>query len=175
MNLAENFDEIVIRHAPVKKWIVGAILIFTFGIFIVWVIRYVFVNSRDFFTALFEALPTFLIAAAFAWILFKSQTIHAPLITVAVNLRAESVKITRRRFYGKEEARYYFYQIEKFKSYKGKANFSPMYFLALILVNQKTIKLNIPVGGDKQNTIKLIKKLNKFIKSERLLKKQTSD
>jgi hypothetical protein len=172
MKLFENSDEIIIRHVPVKKWIVGTILTFIFGIFIFWLIYYVFVSSRDFILALLETLPILFIAAAVAWILFKVETVHAPLITVIVNQKAGSVSVIHQRFYGKKETRYYFYQIQKFKSYKSKANFSPMYFLALILANQKTFELNIPVGSDKQNTIKLVKKLNKFIKYKRLSKER---
>jgi hypothetical protein len=89
--------------------------------------------------------------------------ICAPQMNVTVSQKTKSVDIVSRRIYGVETKRHFFYQIQKFKSYKGKARFAPTYALALIRANRKIIKLKIPTGN-KNETIKLVKKLNKFVK-----------
>jgi hypothetical protein len=43
----------------------------------------------------------------------------------------------------------------------------------LVLANQKTLKLKIPISGDKKETIKFVKKLNKFVKSHAFAKENT--
>lgn len=174
MKLTENSDEISIRHIPVGKWITGGALIFIFSVFSIWFIRSAIFSSSNSFEAGAESwhktLPLLISAAVVILIailgISLNSMIFAPLMTVTISRKTKSIDILYQRFYGNDAKRYYFHQIEKFKSYKGAVNFSSRYFLALILANQKKIKLSIPIGGDKQETIKLIKKLNKFMKSK---------
>jgi hypothetical protein len=174
MQLIENPDEIVIRHAPIAQWISGGILAFIFGGFCLWLLFFSGFNLRDFLTHgavdFLEMLSViaFIIICSLAILLeFKLiSMICAPTITVIISHKTKSVDVLNRRFYGSQTKRFYFTQIQKFKSYKGKLNFSSQYFLALVLANKKVLKLKIMIGADKQNTIKLVKKLNKFVKSE---------
>jgi hypothetical protein len=174
MKVTENSDEIIIRHVPVAKWISGGILAFIFGGFCLWLIFSAIINPRSFLKVetdeLIEFLPILFFIAASALAVFIEfkliSMICAPLVTVAVSQKLKSVNILTRRIYGAKTERYFFHQIQKFKSYKSKVDFSSRYFLALVLVNQKAIKLKIPIS-DKQNTIKLVKKLNKFIKVQK--------
>lgn len=177
MKLSENSDEIVIRHVPVAQWILGGFLAFVFGGFCIWLVFSATLNPRIALKVetgeLLEFLPILVfIAASVLAVLFELKLISmicAPLATVIVSKETKSVDIMRRRIYSSKAERFYFHQIEKFKSYKGKVNFSSKYFLALVLVNRKVIKLKIPVYSDKQKTIKLIKKLNKFVKSSEIV------
>ena len=164
MKLAENSDEIIIRHVPFGKWIIGGILIFIFSLFSIWFIYSAIFSSSD----SLGLLPVIIFAATVILIVVfdisLNSMIFAPLRIVTISEKMKSIDIVHQRFYGTEAKRYYFHQIEKFKSYKGTVNFSSRYFLALILANRKVIKLRIPIGDNKQETIKLIKKLNKFMK-----------
>jgi hypothetical protein len=178
MKLTENSYEIVVRHVPIKKWITGGTLIFVCGVLCFWFIYSAMLNSESFFepsTKLFLGLLPFLIFAA-AVILISvfdislSSMIFAPLTTVTISEKTKSVDIIYQRFYGNKVKRHFFHNVEKFKSYKGTVNFSSKYFLALVLVNHKIIKLKIPIGKDKQEIIKLIKKLNKFMNPKDLQK-----
>jgi len=178
MQLTENSDEISIRHIPVGKWIIGGALIFIFSVFSIWFIFSAIFSSSNSFEAgtesLIKILPLLIFGASIILITVFGISLHsmifAPLTTVTISRKTESIDILYQRFYGKNAKRYYFHQIEKFKSYKGAVNFSSRYFLALILANHKQIKLSIPIGKDKQHTIKLIKRLNKFIKPKGLQK-----
>jgi hypothetical protein len=172
MKLRKSPDEIIINHIPIGKWIVGGIFTFIFSGFCLWHLSIALSTPQWFFSTApkdwLEMFPlmifvvTLVLIAVFE-ISFLSM-ICAPLTTVCINKQTKSIDIIRRRFYGSKTERFYFHQIQKFKSYKAKLNFSSKYFLALVLANQKTIKLKIPINGDKRNTIKLVKTLNKFIK-----------
>lgn len=85
--------------------------------------------------------------------------ICAPLVIITISQKTNGLDILRQRFYGSETERFYFFQIQKFKLYKSKVNFSSKYFPTLVLADKKTVELKIPVGGDKQTTIKLFKRL----------------
>ena len=178
MKLSENFDEIVIRHIPTEKWITGGTLIFVFGGFCIWLIYSVIFDAGSSFESSTRLglglLPILIFAAPVILIsvfdISLNSMIFAPLTTVTISGKTKSVDILYQRFYGNKVKRHFFHNVEKFKSYKGTMNFSSRYFLALVLVNRKTIKLKIPIGTDKRDIIKLIKKLNKFMKSKGLQK-----
>lgn len=167
MKVSENSDEIIIRHVPVEQWIIGGFLTF---IFVVVCLVLTF-SSYSFFDGLLGAfIAIVFVVCIFGLKLFSM--ISAPLATVSVSQKTKSVDILNRRFYGSQKKRFYFNQIGKFKSYKPKLNFSSEYFLALVLANQKTLKLKIAIGDDKQETVKFIKKLNKFVKAQAAAEKE---
>lgn len=178
MKLTENSDEIIIRHLPIGKWITGGTIIFVFGSFCIWLIYFATSGSESFFEPSTKLglglLPILILAAAIILIavldISVGSMIFAPLTTVTISERTKSVDVLYQRFYGGKLKRHFFHNVEKFKSYKGTVNFSSRYFLALVSVNRKTIKLKIPIGKDKQEIIKLIKKLNQFMKSKDLQK-----
>lgn len=169
MDLTETPNEIIIRAAPVGQWITGGVLLVMLAGFILWLIYFGFNPSGasgSVAAALLEdcAILTVVIAAIWGFVAIKF--LCAPLLIVAISQNTKSVNISRRRFYGARTERFYFTQIEKFKSYKVAAN----YYLALILANRKTTKLKLPLGREKKKTGKFIRKLNKFVKSGKLLK-----
>jgi hypothetical protein len=176
MNLIENSDEIIVRHIPVREWIIGGILILVYGGFYIWLVYSAMLDSGIFNESStkvwFGLLPILIFAAAIILIsvfdISLNSMMFAPLTTVIISEKTKSVDIIYQRFYGSKVKRHFFHNVEKFKSYKRTVNFSSGYFLALVLVNRKIIKLKIPIGKDKQVIIKFIKKLNKFMKSKDL-------
>jgi hypothetical protein len=172
MNLNETSNEILIRHVPVKEWIIGGILIFFTFVVCLLLFHAFFAAPSGYYESLIGdwtgimsvLLP--LIAVITAIIGFSA--IRAPLTTIRINSNTSSIDITHQRIYGTKTERFYFYQILKFKSYKTKMKTSQQYFPALVLANKRTIKLKIPIGSDQQNTVKFIKKINKFIKPKSL-------
>ena len=170
MNIAENPGEIVIRHVPFGKWILGGLLTFFFVGVSIWFIFSTIIEPQNSLESDTESrsgmLPILLFAVVSVILVLLEinffSLIFAPWMNITISQKTKSVNILSRRIYGAKTKRYFFHQIQKFKSYKGKTRLSPAYFLSLVLVNQKVIKLKIPTG-DKNSTVKLVKKLNKFI------------
>ena len=84
---------------------------------------------------------------------------------VIINPNARFVDLTRYQIYGRRTDRYFFHQIEKIKSQKPKRRFKTKYFAEVILINRTKIYVAIPIGDDKLEVTRLIKKLNKIIRS----------
>lgn len=182
--IIENADEIILRYIPVKEWIWCGFLTLVFVIFCTWLIYSYFFKPSMLFEAStkdwFEILPVLLFIVAIGLLgIFEislGSVFFAQMITITVNRRANYVEIFRQKFYFGKTQRFHFHQIKKFKSYRekrsyqqileGEEKFSSTYFLSLILVNQKEIKLHIPIGEYKYDTVRFIKKLNKIIISE---------
>ena len=166
MKVNDNSEKIVVRHTPLGKWILGGLLALIFGGLFVWLVLSIifkphiaFAFGAEIQSDLFLVLLLAAVGATFVIL----PLICAPQMNVTISQKTKSVDIERRRIYGTKAARYFFYQIRKFKSHKGKTRFSPAYSLALIRANGKVIKLKIPTG-DKNATVKFVKKLNKFVK-----------
>lgn len=171
MQLTENSDEIVIRHVPVREWIIGGFLTFLIGVFCLFLLFAILSAPRGFYESMLGEWLGFLsflfVAVIFLVVVFfEIKIIRAPLATVVINRKNARFDVVYQRFYGTKSQRFYFYQIQKFKSYKGKLIFKSSYFLAVVLANKKVIKLKMPIGNDKQDITKFIKKLNKFVKSK---------
>ncbi len=167
MYVTENSDSIIIRHTPWKSWILGGSLTLFFGGISVWLVLSIVFRPQIPFAFGMEnpsdLLTLHLLATVVvAFVIYPF--VSAPQINLIISRRTKSVDVLRRRIYRAQTKRFHFYQVEKFKSYKGKTRFSSAYSLALVLSNRKTLKLQIPIGADKNGTVKFIKKLNKFIK-----------
>lgn len=172
MQIKENSEEILIKHIPVKEWVIGGILSFITFVLCLSLLYVFFISPNGSSVPIIgdwaKSLPGLVVGVVFILMILDIKTIRTPLTTVIIDGKTERIDIMYRRFYGERVERFYFYQIEKFKSYKKKINFSQKYFLTLVLANRKTIKLHIPIGNDQQETTKFIKKLNKFIKTKKL-------
>lgn len=59
MKLTETSDEIIIRHVPFGKWLIGGTLIFIFSLFSVWLLYSAVFYSSD----SLGLLPLFIFAA----------------------------------------------------------------------------------------------------------------
>ncbi len=161
MKLNENSDEIAIRYVPISQWIIGGTLTLVCLGLGFWILHIDLIGSWPSIVVPI-AIILFVISEVGGFLM-----ILAPLTAITLSRQTNSVSILRKRIYGGKEKRYYFFQVKKFKSYKKHGKFSSKYFLALVLANQNVIKLKIPLGT-KEETIKLVKKLNKFIKSKKL-------
>lgn len=165
MTITENHGEIIIRHYPFAKWIIGGVLAFIFGCLALSLVYFVYTDSSE---GQIQFSAFLLIVIGFIIILLELKMICAPLIIVNISSQIQGINLIHRRFYGSKTRRFHFHQTNKFKSYKSKMNLSEKYYLALVLSNRKTMKLDIPIGEDKQQTVKFIKNLNKFIKSTKI-------
>lgn len=167
----ENQDDIIIQHIPISKWLIGFGSSFVFIFTFYWLIFLYFFNYNFLFGAeakgLIEFFPIVVSIVVYVVLVFFEinliSTLNTPIILLTINSKTKNLEITTRRLYGSETKRFYYHQIEKFKSYQK--NKKP--FLALILANQEDIKFEIPIF-DKQNSGKLVRKLNKFIKNSKL-------
>ena len=174
MQIAENSEEIILRYIPVREWIIGGGLVFIGGVCFFWMLYSLLINSsflsKSFPGNWIELVPALMIGGLFLLILYPF--IRTPVVTVTINQKTKSIDAHFRRLYGIQTNRFYFMQISKFKSYKSAVNYSSKYYLALILANNKEVRLQAAIDKDKQKTIKLVKKLNKFIKSKKTLEEQ---
>lgn len=153
----DGSDDIRFRYVPIVRWACGAILLLVcFTILLIGLV-----------SGFFSWILIFFLALASVIIFCNSFFLLAPMTTVVFSPESKYIQVSNARIYGKRVNRYYLSQVEKFKSYKAKLNFSQQYFLALVRSNRKTIKLKVPIGRDKQETVKLIKNLNKIIRTSR--------
>jgi hypothetical protein len=114
MNIEDSGD-IRFRYVPILKWFCGALFLFVCIAIIV--IGYISGEFSLWFLVLFFAIVPLID-------LNNSTFIFAPLTTVDLCRKSKYVQISYTRIYGKRVNRYYFSQVEKFKSYKAKLNFS---------------------------------------------------
>lgn len=163
METAENDDEIVLRHKPVKQWICGGVFLLLFLSGYIPLIFYWLAVEKTWNLLIVLGVP--LLGVVFLYLIFSR--ISAPLMIVVISRKTKSVDIIRRRFYGTRTERFYFNQIDRFKSYKAAKKTPPNYYLALVLANRKTNKLKFPLGEKKANS-KLIRRINRFIKASKI-------
>jgi hypothetical protein len=167
--LTENSDEIIFRHIPIFSWGIGVFSIVTAIIFVFGLIGSYFfssnlpsdssVKSLIYGSVAVGMLIITLLITTFERKLFSM--ICTPLTTLKIALKFNFVEIHHQRLYGTQAQRFYFAQIEKFKSYQKNKKL----FLKLILANQEEIKFKFSTGDGKQTT-KMVKKLNKIIKTK---------
>jgi hypothetical protein len=168
MSVIEDSEGIHLRYVPLVNWISGACFVLAVASLI---IVCILLGSDGSFSnntwgdLLFWLLIILLVLGSFTDIV-SSAFLFAPIVTVNVWYSAKYIEISKKRIYGGRVQRYYFSQVIKFKSYKARLNFSQQYFLALVIVNRKTLKLQIRISDDKQETVRLIKKLNKIIRNK---------
>jgi hypothetical protein len=169
MRTVETDDEISIRHVPIGNWILSGILSVLSFIPSVWIIYSLatikgrlFTNNVNDFFGLPEFAGCILTAYVNLWFIY---TIFKPFRAVTLNQKMQYFDIVNRGFFGENRKRFHFYQIQNFKSYKKSKKDRAKYFLAVVLKNKKTLKLPIPIG-DKQETVRLIKKFNSILRME---------
>ena len=166
MRLKQTSTNIYIRHIPVIRWAAGFVSIFI----IIYLIAWLFLSETDGSSIVVDTI--YIIVGAFAFLavvylsifdFWSNSGILAPLTSVVLNKSEKFIDISYTRFYGKRVRRLYFNQVGKFRSYKIKRLGYPRYFLSLKLPNHKSIRMDIPLGGDKNKCVKLIKILNQVV------------
>jgi hypothetical protein len=91
--------------------------------------------------------------------------VFAAATTIVIDSLGKYVQISRLRIYGRNVKRYSFYQVRCFRSYKVKRLGGERYFLGMKLQNHRTMKLGVPIGSERQAVTKLIKDLNRLVRS----------
>ena len=127
MNFTENSKEIVLRYIPVREWISGAILTIIFIAVCIWLSNPVLTDPLNFFKSLVNEWTdiTFPLIILVTIILIDIKEIKSSLVSftfqrkVTASKETKSVDFLRHDIFGSKTERFYFSQIEKFKSYKA--------------------------------------------------------
>jgi hypothetical protein len=163
MEADEVTQTLHLQYVPVLEWIIAIALGLIFG-----GVSYFIMGGRIPFTGdpFQDAISTVAAMFSFAMLIhfFTELEMRS---TVEIDFKQRYFDITNYRLYGKRVRRFHFHQIEKVRSYKRRLNFREQYFLSLVLVSRKTVKLKLPLGGDKDGAVKLIKGVNRKIRSKR--------
>lgn len=167
MHFREDQEELFISEVPIYRWIIGILALLCLTILVLWLFKilvYNLVDLVDFVQLIFfGGLLILCIYFSFFEAGYNSGVL-APVTTVTIRQKEKYVEICTRRFYGKSVRRFYFYQVKKFKSFKGKKLLTPHYYLTLKLQAPRPVKLWISLGGDKSSVVKLVRKLNAFVR-----------
>ena len=163
MEADEVTQTLSLQYVPVLEWIIAIALGLIIG-----GLSYFIMGGRIPFTGdLFQDVVSSVVALfAFAMLIYFFTELEMR-STVKVDFKQRYFDIINYRLYGKSVRRFQFHQIEKVRSYKRRLNFREQYFLSLVLVSRKTVKLKMPLGGDKDDAVKLIKGVNRKIRGER--------
>lgn len=161
MKLVEADNKLIIRYVPIFQWILGGFLfLFAFLLFLFILYANLFKSNNSWS----DYLAVLFLTSVFVFLVLQIKMIFKPRILLTLDKNTKSIEIQRHNIYRKKTRRFYFHQIDKFKSYKQNLNFSSKYFLALVLCNRKTLKLEIPIDKDQKETRKFVRKLNKLVK-----------
>ena len=170
MEFTSEPDKLHIRHVPSWDWLKGIVLLLACSIVCYWLINStsgIWSDPYNLETTLYLSVFVFVVAYFFVFNLGIRTLIFATITTIVLNRKSRSVDLVRYGIFGKRTDRFYFDQLNGFKSFKPKRFLRSGYFLELILSNNKKIKLWVPLGSDKLATTRFIKNLNKFVKSGR--------
>lgn len=168
---SDQSEQIHLRHAPVRDWILSALLSLVcllIGCSLFWLMLRLLgdTDNADFTLLLFGAA----VAAVAASLFVGRYCLTSAVSEVKIDLANQWVEVTRYRFYGKRRDRYHFHQIEKFRSYKAKrflSSRSSSYSLELILINRKKVRIRVTIGSVQAETTKFIKSLNKTLRQSK--------
>lgn len=166
MDLEDAAGKIRFRHTPVSDWLMGLCLTFVVALLIFGVLASLVPITRYTNEGLvygFLAVAIFIGIVRFVlW-----RMLLAPRVSVEIDLHQKYLELIRHYLYCTDRDRFQFFQVLKMRSYKRKLNFREQYFLALVSMNRKTVELGVPIGTEKHEVTKLIKKLNALIKERK--------
>src|SRR5438445_605469 len=156
MKIRQTPNEILIRHIPVVRWTGGLMASLIIFVLIVWLFTSGTSGSSfliDLFFYCVGIIATLAIIYLSVFDFWSNSGIRAPMMSMVLSKPGKFIDISYTRLYGKRVKRFYFYQVEKFRSYKIKRLGYPRYFLALKLPNRKSIRMDIPLGSDKNTCV----------------------
>ena len=150
---------------PLLNWIAGGATLIAIVILSAW-----FTIDKNVGNLLFSVclMLAFILVTYYSFFDFRLKSgIFAVRTLLLIDRSKRFIEITRTRIYGKTIRRHYFYQVDRFRSYKVKKLGTTQYFLSLKLPNRRSIRLKLPLCRDKNETVKLIKELNNFMGKNR--------
>lgn len=168
MSASDAREPIHLRQVPVWKWVFASLVIIVNLLNTLLLVQNLLQTGADpdDLKSIFHFIVLTVLLCVSVWFHDSIKAVIYPDVNeVVIDPNARSVDLTRYRIYGKRTDRYFFHQIEKFRSHKPKWRFRTRYFAEVILVNKKKVYIAIPIGDDKIEVTKLIKKLNKIIRS----------
>ncbi len=169
LEIPDELQSFRFRYTPIAERILGAVLIVASLTVFAFLARAIFLSGGDpdnvESSLLFITLT--IVLCGDIWFHTSITSLIAPPVNeIAIDPKARFVDLTRLRIYGSHTDRYFFHQIEKFRSHKRKRFFVKTYFMEVILVNKTKIFIQIPIGEEQHEVTKFIKKLNKIIRSD---------
>lgn len=174
---SDQTKPILLRHAPIRDWILQALLAIVcliVGVGLFWIFLGIASDPSNLDATLILFCAS--IASFAASIYVGRSVITSPVREVKIDLASEWVEVTRYHIYGKRTDRYHFYQIEKFKSYKATrflSSRSSRYSLELTLLSRKKVRIRVIIGDSQTATTKFIKSLNKTLRQSRSVATRT--
>lgn len=159
----DETQTLTLRYFPVLEWIIAIAMGLVFGGFSYFVMGGRVPLTGDTFH---DVISSVVALFAFSIMIYFFTELEMR-FAIGVDFRQKYLDVVNHRLYGKRVRRFHFHQIEKIRSYKQRLNFREQYFLAVVLVTRKTVKLKLPLGGDKNRTVNLIKGVNRRIRSDR--------
>ena len=165
MTISWKPPELRISHVPIVDWAVGLLIVTGLVSLITWSV-FGETSAGASFAQKFVHSLGWLAGSVFLAVVAPISGIRSgiftDLTTVRINADAKYIEISETCFYRRKVMRYYFYQLDRFHSYKATRLGTKGYLLSLKLVNKDSVRLLIPLGTDKNATVKLIKALNRF-------------
>jgi hypothetical protein len=165
VKIKRSSEQILIRHVPLLSWIAGGATLITIVVLSAW-----FTIDKNVVNLLLSVciMLGFILVTYYSFFDFRLKSgIFAVRTWLLIDRSKRFIEITRTRIYGRTISRHYFYQADRFRSYKVNRLGTKQYFLSLKLPNRRSIRLKIPLGSDKNETVKLIKELNNFMGKNR--------
>ncbi len=167
MSLNEETERIVISYSSVLDWFIRAAVVLCIGIVLFVVGNYFFrllpysenLEFLGYFAFLVLIAWYTILDGSFRWLIGNEVT------AVNIDFASRHVDLTHSSLVGGRTERFHFHQVNKFSTYRPKRLLRVEYYLQMTLVNRKSTKFRIPIGRDKQKSIKLIKRINRLMKA----------
>ena len=170
MKSSRATERITIEYASTLDWFLRILVLLSISAILLVVGNRLFGILRD--TTNLDLVGIFAVAVLGVWYGFFDGNlkwlIGSDTTKVDIDFESGYVDLTYSSILGSSAERYQFHQILKFKSYRPKRLLRVEYYLQIILVNHKDLLLRIPIGRDKQDAIRFIKRVNKLMASARV-------
>lgn len=160
-------ERIVVQYSPIIDWVLRVIILLSIFAILFAVVNFLIGFWRNSEVLGWVGFAGFLVLAvwyAFFDINFK-WLIGNDITKVDIDFASRHVDLTFLRLIGPKVERYQFHQVSKFSTYRPKRLLRVEYYLQMTLINRKRIPLRIPIGRDKQESIRLIKRINRLMKN----------
>ncbi len=159
MRIDSSPEKVYLRHFPVAQWTLGLLVLGLCFAGVIWLI----LGPHPFDTWI-EVAYNIVMANLAIYENRRNSGIRAPAMEVAIDNVQRFIQVRRTYAYRRRVDRYYFHQVDRFHSYRGRRFGIERYLLAMKLRSRRTNRLGIPIGKEKNEVTKLIKDLNKRLR-----------
>jgi hypothetical protein len=161
MKIVEKEDEVFMRDIPATNWAYGFLSLF--GVFLFGAPAFITPSGKPIAhpVGIWQVVSILIAAASFYWSYLK---LSAPVITTRINVPAQTIDVTHRRFliFAKTE-QFHFSQIKRAEMVKRKPERAFLYFSVLRLADDSVINLESSGNASEIVAIPLI--INRLLKN----------